>query len=311
MSSLPISQKYQQEIAPKIAWANKIVRTYWDVKNVYTKRILAEYSRTIDKEDTEFYFKKIPISLLSADGNQRDAMRKKPFLESLRKDGVTFKEKNGNLVTFSIFRGKITFNKAEDCFEVCPNQDLKDYFFGLQNKITILEYNEYMKLPSNKYQTMYEVLKSYSHKQPEMIEWEKGVFVPGLIEKIDTLHFYLGSSDTDRGNFAAFKRGFLKPMRDYMLKHTELYFEFKPYRQHGAKYTHIMFIFDTVENLKKKQQAAAEQKQKAENLKVLAEIQAAAEAQEAAEILKPLNSLDAMEIAAVQRKIEREKAEEE
>ena len=302
--------KQPQQAVEQFAWANKIVRTYWDVKNVYTKRILAEYSRTIDKEDTEFYFKKIPISVLTEKGEVRDAMRQKKFLESLRKDGVTFKEKNGNLVTFSIFRGKITFNKAEDCFEVCPNQDLKDYFFGLQNKITILEYNEYMKLPSNKYQTMYEVLKSYSHKQMQLVEWDENTRIPGYSERLETLHFYLGSCTTSQKNYAAFARDFLKPMRDYMLKHTELFFDFKPYRAGKRKYTHVMFIFDTVENLKKKQQAAAEQKQKAENLKVLAEIQAAAEAQEAAEILKPLNSLDAMEIAAVQRKIEREKAEE-
>lgn len=307
MSSELVTQP--QQAVEQFAWANKIVRTYWDVKNLYTKRIIAEYSRTIDKEDTEFYFKKIPISALSESGKERDKMREKKFLESLRKDGVTFREKNGNLVTFSIFRGKITFNKAEDCFEVCPNQDLRDYFFGLRGKMTLMEYGEYMKLPSRKYQTMYEVLKSYSHKPPHIVDWDDEK-LPGYKEDIETLHFYLGSSEADRHNYTHFRDHFLIPMRDYMLKHTELYFEYKPYKVKGRKYTHIMFIFDTVENLKKKQQAAAEQKQKAENLKVLAEIQAAAEAQEAAEILKPLNSLDAMEIAAVQRKIEREKAEE-
>lgn len=302
-----ITQPLRAEIEPQFAWANKIVRTYWDVKNLFTKRIIAEYSRTIDREDTEFSFKKIPLSVLTDDGEQMKKMRTKKFLEQLRKDGVTFLEKNGNLVTFSIFRGKITFNKAEDCFEVCPNQDLKDYFFGLTGKMTLMEYNEYMKLPSRKYQTMYEVLKSYSRKPPHMVEWE-GEQLPGYIESIEKLHFYLGSSDTDKRNYAHFKDYFLEPMRDYMLKHTELYFEYKPLKiQDNRKNSHIAFIFNTPFKLREQLRKAEELKKYNENMKALAALQEVAEAEQKAGILKlkPMDNMDAAELAAKQREIER------
>lgn len=212
---------------------NELFRAKYGMKNTLAGRIFMAFASLVDEKDVategrgNFIRYTIPASSvignIKAGGdyykNIKDAANSLLDQKLFRKIG-----KNG-FQGYTLF-STIIYDKGLIIGEF--HQDLKPFFIEVK-KFTLLNINQYLKLPSIYSQQLFGYLKSWYNK-------------PEKIISISDLHEMLNTPKSLRNDFAQFRRRVLEKAHKDIIAHTSVNYEWEPIKK-GRSVVSIRFIF--------------------------------------------------------------------
>lgn len=212
---------------------NELFRAKYGMKNTLAGRIFMAFASLVDEKDVamegrgNFIRYTIPaasvIGEIKAGGNYykelKDAAHSLLDQKLFRKIG-----KNG-FQGYTLF-ATIIYDKGLITGEF--HQDLKPFFLEVK-KFTLLNINQYLKLPSIYSQQLFGYLKSWYDKPEKVIS-------------ISDLHEMLNTPESLRNDFAQFRRRVLEKAHKDIMAHTSVSYEWESIKK-GRSVVSIRFIF--------------------------------------------------------------------
>ena len=235
--------------------SNAIARARWHPGSVWEPRLVALVASKVRKDDEDFQTYRIPVAELAGeddknlDGKTYQDIKK--ALLRIVKATIYIQGEGRNFMAYPVF-SKCGYENG--CLVADFHPDLKPHFLSLKTHFTEFNLFEYLRLPSTYSQRLFEILKSWSDK-------------PEVVLSVAELHEILGTPESFRKNFAAFRRKVLEQAHKDIIKKTSLRYEWEPIKK-GRAVVDVRFLIGrrlAIEAKASEAQAKAEARRSAAN----------------------------------------------
>lgn len=231
--------------------SNAIARARWQPESVWEPRIVALVASKVRSGDKDFQTYRIPVAELTGvsderlSGSQYQEIRKSILHLAKATILISGKKNPRNFIAYPIFSAC----GYEDGFLIARfDPDLKPHFLNLSEQFTEYSLIQYLKLPSNYSQRIFEFLKSWSGQTE-------------IIFPVEELHELLSTPPSFKTDFKAFRTRVLEKAHKDITAHTSLRYEWEPIKS-GRSVKSIRFIFSS-----RRQEIAISEQQKAKEEK--------------------------------------------
>ena len=226
-----MTKKKQDKIVKK---SNAIIRSQWQVSNVWEPRIVAILASKIHVDDKDFEVYKIPIAEIVGSGySGRDLIHLETAIVNVMKHLITIQETSTKKSFYHVF-SKCSLNSRKGLLELEFHPDLKPHYLQLKERFTQYSLAEFMSLHSIYSQRLYEILKSWSDKPEVDIAFEE------LCDMLDV-------PSSLRKNFAFLRRRVLEQAYKEIVERegSSLWFDWEPIKKgQSGKVVAVHFVFN-------------------------------------------------------------------